>query len=68
MSFIRTPELSGCRETGFPDEHFDFIAVNADFTIANLHRGLLEIQVAKKGILNVEGGVLLLKIALRMGC
>jgi SAM-dependent methyltransferase len=54
----------------FPDEHFDFVAVNAGLHhCQSPHRGLLEMyRVAKKGILVVEAREsLLLKIALRMG-
>lgn len=54
----------------FPDEHFDFIAVNAGLHhCQSPHRGLLEMyRVARQGILVVEAREsLLLKIALSMG-
>ena len=54
----------------FPDEHFDFIAVNAGLHhCQSPHRALLEMyRVARKAILVIEAREsLLLKIALRMG-
>jgi len=54
----------------FPDEHFDFIVVNAGLHhCQSPHRGLLEMyRVSKKGILAVEAREsFLLKIALSMG-
>jgi SAM-dependent methyltransferase len=54
----------------FPDEHFDFIVVNAGLHhCQSPHRALLEMyRVAKKGLMAVEAREsLLLKIALGMG-
>lgn len=54
----------------FPDEHFDFVVVNAGLHhCQSPHRGLLEMyRVAKKSMLVIEAREsLLMKLALRMG-